>query len=424
MQRPVLRPESAPQRQVLDNGSVLLTRRLPDVYGIGLAVVIRSGTRDESPEHNGISHLLEHMVFKGTPTRSAFDLARDMEALGGQLDAYTTKEHTAYTLKVLPTQLEPALEILSDMLERSHFAQDQLDLEKQVVVEEILSADDTPDDYVHERFNERLWPDHSLVRPILGTEKTVRGIARETLREWCERTHRGDNVIISVAGALDDTGEQRVRAGFGFGAGHFRRDTPHAADPAPGSWCERRESLQQQYVEIGIPALDYDDPDRYSLSLMSNLLGGGMSSRLFQRVREEEGLAYSIYNYTDFHRDTGLIATSFSSSPENCPRAMRVIAEEYERLRSGSVDEAELESNRAQLISSVVLGMESTLSQTMRMARTEMAYGRFVPIAEILEKIEAVSRDDVVRLAERFLDPELQTVAGYGPLESLEFSAS
>ena len=244
MPRPVLRPESAPRRRPLDNGSVLLTRPLPEVHGVGVAVLIGTGTRDEDPaRQGGISHLLEHMVFKGTTSRTAFELARDMEALGGQLDAYTTKEHTAYTLKVLPDQLEPALAILGDMLERSTFPEDQLALEKQVVIEEILAADDTPDDVVHERFCEHLWPDHPLRHPILGTQDSVSAISRDELVEHAGRVHVGGNVIVGAAGALGEREEELVAAAFGFPSGTSPRGPDRAAPVAPGSFAHVRAGL-------------------------------------------------------------------------------------------------------------------------------------------------------------------------------------
>lgn len=423
MQRPVLRPETGPVRQVLDNGAVLLTRAMPDVYGVAIGVVVHSGTRDEQEGQGGISHLLEHMVFKGTERQTAFELARDMEALGGQLDAYTTKEHTAYTLKVLPAQLSEALGLLSDMLERSNFAEDQLELERQVVLEEILSAEDAPDDFVHERFCEVLYPGHPLRHMILGTEESVRGIDRQALLSWSQRVHCGSNIIISAAGAVTPDIERELAAAFSFRAGAVERMDDAMVCAAPGVHSHVKEGLSQQYVEVGIPALPVTHPDRYALSLMSNLLGGGMSSRLFQRVREEQGLAYSIYNYTDFFRDTGMFATSFSSSPENCDRALAIVAEEYERLRAGELDEEELESNKAQLMSSVVLGMETIQSQMLRLARTEMAFGRFVPLREVIDAIENITREEVVRLAVEFLDPAHQTVVGYGPMNTMEWPA-
>lgn len=421
MQRPVLRPESGPRRLELDNGSILLTRPMPEVYGVAVGVLVRTGTRDEDPRLNGISHLLEHMVFKGTATRTAFELARDMEALGGQLDAYTTKEHTAYTLKVLPAQLPEALELLSDMLERSSFAPDQLELERQVVLEEIFSAEDTPDDYAHERFCERLYAGHPLQHMILGTEETVRAIEPGDLREYCSRVHRGSNLIIAAAGAVSPEIENLLVSAFGFGAGAIERSPDPAVHAAPGVFGYVKEGLSQQYLEIGIPSIPVTHPDRYALSLLSNLLGGGMSSRLFQRVREEEGLAYSIYNYADFFRDTGMLATSFSSSPENCNRTLAIVAEEYERLRRGELDEEELESNKAQLISSVVLGTETTLGQMFRLARGEMAFGRFVSTGEVIDEIESIQREDIFRLAARYLDPASQTVVSYGPVERVEW---
>jgi predicted Zn-dependent peptidase len=423
MQRPVLRPETGPRRRRLDNGVVLLTRAMPGSYGVAVGVIVRTGTRDEEPGQGGISHLLEHMVFKGTGTRTAFELARDMEALGGQLDAYTTKEHTAYTLKVLPAQLPEALTILSDMLERSAFEEAQLELERQVVLEEIFSAEDTPDDFAHERFCERLYPSHPLRNMILGTEETVRGIDRAAIAGYCDRAHVGSNVLIAAAGAVTDEIEETIASSFTFRPGIVEGSADLPVTPAPGVHTYGKNGLAQQYVEIGIPTIPVTHDDRYALSLMSNLLGGGMSSRLFQRVREEQGLAYSIYNYTDFFRDTGMLATSFSSSPDNCDRALAIVAEEYARLRGGDLGEDELESNKAQLMSSVVLGMESTLSQMLRLARTEIAFGRFVPLREVIDEIEGITRDEVVRLAEEFLDPVRQTVVGYGPLEGLEWPA-
>jgi len=421
MQRPVLRPETGPFRRELDNGSLLLTRVMPGAYGVAIGVVVQTGTRDEVEGEGGISHLLEHMVFKGTSSQTAFELARDMEALGGQLDAYTTKEHTAYTLKVLPAQLPEAIGLLSDMLERSAFASEQLGLERQVVLEEIFSAADAPDDFVHERFCESLYGEHPLSRMILGTEESVRSLDRESLQRFSQRVHRAPNILIAAAGAVTPEIEETLATAFNFAGGEIQRQEDPPVRPSGGVHAHVKEGLSQQYVELGIPALAVTHPDRYVLSLLSNLLGGGMSSRLFQRVREEHGLAYSIYNYTDFYRDTGMLATSFSSSAGNCDRALAIVAEEYERLRAGDIDEKELESNKAQLVSSVVLGMESTLSQMLRLARTEIAFGRFVPLREVIDEIEGITLESVVRLAQEFLDPARQTVVGYGPLARMEW---
>lgn len=424
MLRPVLRPETGPLRRVLDNGVTLLTRALPDVYGTAIGVVVQSGTRDEDEHQGGISHLLEHMVFKGTANRTAFELARDMDALGGQLDAYTTKEHTAYTLKVLPAQLPEALGLLSDMLERSTFAADQLELEREVVLEEIFSADDAPDDFAHERFCEALYPGHPLRNMILGTEESVRSLDRTTLDAYSRGVHCGSNIIIAAAGELNPEIEAQLASAFTFRSGVVERPHSAAVRPAPGVFSHVKAGLSQQYVEVGIPSIPVSHPDRFALSLLSNLLGGGMSSRLFQRVREEEGLAYSIYNYTDFYRDTGMLATSFSASPDKCDRALAIVADEYERLRAGELDDEELESNKAQLTSSVVLGMETTMSQMMRLAHTEMAFGRFVPIDEVIDAIEGITGDEVIRLAQEFLDPAQQTVVGYGPLPSMQWAGA
>jgi len=415
-------PEPAPLRRELDNGTVLLSRPTPDAFGVSIGVMVRSGTRDEAAGEGGISHLLEHMVFKGTASRSAFELARDMEALGAQLDAYTTKEHTGYTLKAMPGSLDEASSILAEMLLASTYPDDQLELEKAVVLEEILSSEDTPDDHVHELFSARLLGDHPLGPPILGTRASVESISRDALRAHADRVHRGGNILLVVTGAIDDAVLDTVVSNLAFAPGPAVRGPRGPVVSRPGVECHPKD-LSQDYVEIGIPTDGMGGPDRHGLLLVSNILGGGMSSRLFQSVREDHGLAYSIYSYVDFHHDAGMLCTSLSSSPEHTQPALDLVAAEYERLRRGEVSEAELEMNRAQLIGSVLLGLEGSMNQMSRLARGELYLGRFVPVEDIVADIRRVTRDDVVRLAEATLAPALQTVVGYGPTASLSFGA-
>ncbi len=416
IQRPA-NDETQPLRTTLDNGAVLLSRPTPDAYGVAVGVMVCTGTRDEAPALGGISHLLEHMVFKGTSRRSAFELARDMEAIGAQLDAYTTKEHTGYTLMVVPEQLDVALGILSEMLLDSTFPPDQLELEKQVVIEEILSSEDNPEDHIHELFTERLLADHPLARPILGTQETVMGIGTDDLKSWVEQTHRGGNVILSTAGNVGAREMDLIARAFNFPAGNGQRGAEAPAVARPALQLHEKD-LAQQYVELGIPTVGAGEPLRFAVSVVASIMGGGMSSRLFQRIREEEGLAYSIYTWTEFNRDTGILSTSFSASPENAQRALDLTMVEYERLRSGDLPTAELDSNKAQLAASVVMGLEGSMGQMSRFARNQMYYGRFMPVEEILETIEAVTRDDVVAAAQ-LLAPDLQTVVGYGPCMDL-----
>lgn len=420
MQRPTLRVESDPYKQRLDNGITLLTRALPEVYGIAVGVFVRTGTRDEGLGQAGISHLLEHMVFKGTADRSAFELARDLEALGAQVDAYTTKEHTAYTMVVLPEQLAASLQIFVSMLRESTFPEDQLALEKDVVLDEIQSADDNPEDYVHERFSEHLWPRHVLRHPILGSEDSVRAIGRDELVAWSDRVHRGENLIVAAAGAIGAREEALLQGAFEFAPGPDVTTGMQPAAASPGLHHHHRAGLSQQYVEIGIPGVDVHHPDRFGISLLSSILGGGMSSRLFQRVREERGLAYSIYTYADFFRDTGMLATSFSCTPEKCQHALDLVAEEYRRLQLGDLDDDELQLNKAQILSSVILSMEGTSKQMARLARSEMVYGRFVHVQEVLDAVEAIDVATIQRLAGQYLDPALQTVVSLGPADAAE----
>lgn len=421
MNLPPMEKETAPARRVLDNGSVLLTQATPGALGVSFGLWVRSGTRHEDPQLGGISHLLEHMVFKGTDRRSAFQLSRDMEALGGSLDAFTTKEMTAYTLRVLPHQLEEALSILSEMLERSTHPEDQLALEKEVVIEEILSSVDTPDDFVHERFMERLLPGHPLSRPILGTVESVKAIGRDSLLDRMQAVHRGENVVLTAAGAVTEQQVEQIARAFHFPRGSMEAGAELAVPgPAPGLFSYPKD-LSQLYLEIGIPTVGIDHPDRMALVLLSNLLGGGMSSRLFQRVREEEGLAYSIYSWAEFSADAGAIGTTLAATPEKSEQALAVIAAEYEKLRRGQIEQDEIELNRNQVLASMILGLEGSMHQISRMARNEIYHHRFVSVEELIRKLYAVTRDDLVRLSESYLVTDRQTVVGHGPALQLSF---
>ena len=421
MNLPPMEKETAPARRVLDNGSVLLTQTTPGALGVSFGLWVRSGTRHENPQQAGISHLLEHMVFKGTDRRSAFELSRDMEALGGSLDAFTTKEMTAYTLRVLPHQLEEALSILAEMLERSTHPVDQLALEKEVVVEEIFSSEDTPDDFVHERFLEHLLPGHPLSRPILGSVESVKAITREGLLARMRQVHRGENLVLTAAGAIGELQVEQIARAFHFPEGEAEPAVDlQTPGPAPGLFSYPKD-LSQLYLEIGIPTVGIDHPDRMALVLLSNLLGGGMSSRLFQRVREDEGLAYSIYSWAEFSTDAGAIGTTLAASPEKSERALAVISAEYEKLRRGELEQDEIEINRNQVLASILLGLEGSMHQISRMARNEIYHQRFVSVEELMRKLYAVTRDDLVRLAENYLVPSLQTVVGHGPALQLSF---
>jgi len=361
------------------------------------------------------------MVFKGTDRRSAFELSRDMEALGGSLDAFTTKEMTAYTLRVLPHQLEEALSILAEMLERSTHPVDQLALEKEVVVEEIFSSEDTPDDFVHERFLEHLLPGHPLSRPILGSVESVKAITREGLLARMRQVHRGENLVLTAAGAIGELQVEQIARAFHFPEGEAEPAVDlQTPGPAPGLFSYPKD-LSQLYLEIGIPTVGIDHPDRMALVLLSNLLGGGMSSRLFQRVREDEGLAYSIYSWAEFSTDAGAIGTTLAASPEKSERALAVISAEYEKLRRGELEQDEIEINRNQVLASILLGLEGSMHQISRMARNEIYHQRFVSVEELMRKLYAVTRDDLVRLAENYLVPSLQTVVGHGPALQLSF---
>ncbi len=419
------RDEQAPLRQDLPGGAVLLTVPRPSTHTVALGVWLRTGSQDEPAHLGGLSHFLEHMVFKGTATRSAFELAATFDSLGAAVDAFTTKDVVAFTVRVLPEYFAATIEVLADMLLRPAFEERLTRLEQGVVCEEIQEAFDTPEDRLHDAFSSRLYGGHQRGRPILGRPETVRTFDPDLLHREHRRLFAGPNLVISLAG--------NVQAGFAeHVAGLFGRDgdpAPAAApaadtaagqpvDPVPDDPAERLEltgPVVQTYFELGNRAISLHHPDRIPLFILSNLLGGGMSSRVFQAVREREGLAYTVYNYTDMGREVGLVSCAGSCSPEKLPRLEEVLRHEYARLIRDGVTDEELENNRAQIKSQLVFGLEGVVNQMFRSARNEIHYGRFVPVTELVEQVDGVDVATLQRVAAEWFRPDDLVVATHGP---------
>jgi predicted Zn-dependent peptidase len=341
------RHEAPPRREILDSGAVLLTQPVAGAHSLALGVWLRAGSQAEPPGLGGLAHFLEHMVFKGTTSRSAFELAQLFDSLGVAVDAFTTKDEVAFTIKVLPEYLRPSVELLADMLLRPAFDPELVALEQDVVCEEIQEAHDTPEDRLHDAFAARLFVRHPRGRPILGTEESVRVFTADLLRREHARLFAGDNLIVAIAGHLAEEARQLVLEQFAPAALPVAV-SPGATADAPGSGTaeasgssgsaadnlrlELRSSIIQSYFEIGNLAVSYRHPDRIPLALAANILGGGMSSRLFQAVRERLGLAYTIYTYSDMGRDVGLVSCAGSCSPGKTSRLEEVVRGEYRQL--------------------------------------------------------------------------------------------
>jgi predicted Zn-dependent peptidase len=417
----ILDPE--PFRRRFDNGTTFLARGVEGTRAFVLGIWVKTGSRDETGSLGGMSHFIEHMVFKGTTTRSAFEIALAMESVGGSLEAYTTKEYTCYYARVLAEHAQRAVDIVTDLVLRPTFLEESLALEKNVVLEEIANVFDTPDDWIHEIFSDRMYGPHPVGRPILGTRESVSGFDREKVRAFYAEAYVGGNVIVSAAGALEpERLAEEMETRLSLNSREFERNGTSAPSPSLGEHWEKKE-LGQQYICLGAPGISYREPDRYAVLLLVTLLGGGMSSRLFQKVREEAGLAYSVYSYADFYLDTGHLATFMAVRPENAEKAVGLVREEMRSVRENGVAPGELESAREQIKGRVLLGMESTTSKMARLAKNEIYYGRHVSIEETIRILESITVDDLKRVAGKLLAPDRTVLVGLGPRGSASRSA-
>jgi len=403
-------------RTRLENGIEVLLEPIPGVRSVAAGVWVRQGAAHEAPERMGGSHLLEHMVFKGTERRSAHDIALSLESLGGSLDAYTTRESTGFTARVLDRHLDEALDVLADLVRRPLLRAEDLDLEREVVLEEIAMVDDTPDDLVFELHGERLWAGHPYGHRILGTPDTVRAITADDLRALHAEAYVGRRMIVCVAGHLDpDDVLARVRQLFGdVPAGCEATPVPPAPRLVPGSERVSRPT-QQCHVVIGTLGVPHGDVRRLPLVLLATALGGGMSSRLFQQVREKLGLAYAVHTVQSFYRRAGFTGIYLGTRPESEGRAVQAALDELRRAAEHGLPADELARVREQVKGEVILGMESTSGRLHRLAHYALHEEPYRTLDQVLERVDAVDADAVVAAAAEFLPPERQVALSLGP---------
>ncbi len=406
----------------LSNGLLVLTESMPHLRSVSMGVWLRSGSRDETPETNGISHFLEHMVFKGTTTRSAQQFAREVDAIGGNLDAYTSKENICFSIKVLDSNVPLALDLLSDLVLHPTLTAEDIAREQGVILEEIKMDEDNPDYLVHELFTQKFWQGNPLGRPILGTAKTVPSFDQSiVLTEYARRFTPG-NMLFTAAGNLDhDQFVAEVEQAFASLSATPNGDLPRSDAPAthPHVTLKNKKSLEQVQFCLAVPSLPTAHPDRYVLFLLNSVLGGGMSSRLFQAVREERGLAYSIYSETSPFRDTGSLAVYAGCAAENTRQVLDLTLAEFTRLKQEPVADEELRRVKEQLKTNMVLGLESSGARMNSLARQEMFYGRFFTTDEITAEVDRVNAADITRLANTLLRPEGLTLTLLGNLGKL-----
>jgi predicted Zn-dependent peptidase len=367
-----------------------------------MGVWIATGSRDEPAPLNGISHFVEHMVFKGTTSRSAQQFAREADSIGGNFDAFTSKENICFTVKVLDENLGPALDLLSDLVLHPTFTPEDIAREQSVILEEIKMDEDSPDYLVHETFTQKFWKGHALGRPILGTVKTVSSFNQQIVLDFYASRFTPRNMVFSAAGNLEhDAFVAQVAEYFSSLAASSDADLPKHPKPVahPHITLKRKKSLEQVQFCLGVPAPAVDSPERYAVYLLSSMLGGGMSSRLFQTIREDRGLAYSIYSEVSPFRDTGAISVYAGCSADKTAEVLTLTLSELRRIKDEAVSDSELKRAKDQLKSNIVLGLESSSSRMSNLARQQMYFGRFFSVEEIIAEIDAVTPDTIQALA-------------------------
>jgi predicted Zn-dependent peptidase len=405
------------QRTDLDGGLVTLTEKLPGVRSVAIGVWVRTGSVYERREAMGVSHLLEHMVFKGTATRSAKDIALVLERLGGSLDAYTTRENTAYQARVLDEHADIAIDVLADLVLAPVLRDEDFELEREVVLEEISTVEDTPDDLIFDLHAEQLWGSHPYGYPVLGTRESVGAMTVEAVRSVHRDEYRLPNLVIGAAGNVEHAPfVDRIAALFGSTAGAAANGAivPPVARPPVRTSIERPSA--QTHIVIGNATFAHGDPRRFAMVLLSSAFGGGMSSRLFQRVREELGLAYSVFSFQSFYRAAGTLGVYVGTRPEWAAKAEAVLLEEMAKLAAGGLSADELADAKGLVKGQLVLSLESTGARLHRLVGTVLFDEPFRSVEEVMAEVDAVTLNDVAAIAAEYWAPELQHVLRLGPV--------
>jgi len=402
----------------LNNGLTIATDATPALKSAAIGIWVNVGARHEPVELNGVSHMLEHMAFKGTERRTARSIAEEIEAVGGHLNAYTSREHTAYVARVLSADVPLAVDIISDILQNSAFDQTELERERQVILQEIGQALDTPDDLIFDNLQEIAYPAQALGRTILGAPERVRGFRRDDLASYMSANYRGPTMILAAAGGVDhdDLVALAQKQLGGLGNGNVSSHDP--AHYVGGDHRQERD-LEQVHLLLGFDGVTYDDPDFYAMQVYATLLGGGMSSRLFQEVREIRGLAYSIYAFAASYVDTGLFGVYAGTGEAEVTELLPVIADELAKPVAG-VSEDEVARARAQHKAGTLMSLESSSSRVEQLARQLLIFGRPIPLDEVVAKIDEVDASAIKRVAERVVSSSAPSLAAIGPLGRLE----
>ena len=404
------------QKTTLDNGLRILSESIPYMSSVSIGFFVGTGSRSETLPEQGVSHFIEHLMFKGTEKRSARDIAEKVDDVGGQLNAATDRENTCYYIKVLPEHLGLGLDILSDMLLHSKFAEADVEKERQVVLEEISLYEDSPDELIHDLHMNSLWPGHALGRNILGTRDSIGAMSREMILDYTRRHYMPDNIVVAAAGNL--THDQLVTQVRRFWD-DVRGAAKVSADSTPlfasGRHLQEKE-IEQIHICLGTPGVAHDDPRFYSSHVLNTILGGGVSSRLFQHIREERGLAYSVCSYPSSFRDTGLFTIYTGVSPENCREVMDIITSIIGDIRSNGVRPDELKRAKEQLKAGLLFSLESSSSRMSRLGRAEISSREYLSPEQLVDKVDSVMLQHLFDLAQPLFRHESTCLTALGPI--------
>jgi len=410
-------------KEILPNGLVVLTEPMEHVHSVSVGIWLRSGSRRERPEINGISHFIEHMVFKGTQRRTAEDIAREIDRLGGMLDAFTSKEMVCFNTRVLDEHLAKAFDILAGLVLEPKFAVDDIVREQSVVLEEIRMTQDNPEDLVHELFTQNFWHPHALGRPILGTPETVSAFTRDTLQTWFQQSYAPNRLVITAAGHLahaelvDLVSSRfsklpRIEDGF----------TDPTPVPSPHITQRSKSELEQVHVCLGVPALPLTDRRRFIVSVMNNILGGGMSSRLFQNIRERQGLAYSIFSDLNPYRDVGALSVYAGTSLDTVAKVVQSVLGELRKMRDEPIEAEELRRAKDHLKGATLLALEGSGARMSSLARYHMYFDRHFTPQELIAMLEAVTAEEVQQIAQELFQPGRIAASVVGNLNGFQLT--
>ncbi len=419
----MMNPERNLRRTVLPNGLIVLTERMEHLSSVAMGVWIKSGSRCEPAETNGISHFVEHMLFKGTRSRTAQHIAREMDSIGGNLDAFTGKETICFNVKSLSDHVPIALDVLADLVLNPTFADADIERERGVILEEIKIDEDNPDVLVHELFTQSFWKDHPLGWPILGTKATVSGLDRDKLLGYHVDRFHGGNIVFSAAGNLDhDRFAEEVAGKFQNLAGGATLHELPAPEASARVVLRNKKSLEQVQICLGVPAPPVTDENRYATLILNTVLGGGMSSRLFQTIREERGMVYSIYSDLSPLRDAGTLCVYAGTSAGKALEVVDLILAELRLLKEEPLAADELSRAKDQIRGNILMGLESSNARMANLARQEMYFGQFFSAEEVIERIGEVTAAQVQAMAQRLFDPSRIAVTLLGRLDGVKLN--